>query len=91
MEQSRTPVNGHGEKITPLGVTDCAGLTDAPMGLEYVCIPLQGLRSASPRYTPAYDLAAPNGALPGTNEILWSLTQRLSEATVQIGIQVIMS
>ena len=26
-------------------------------------IPLQGLRSASPRYTPAYDLVAPNGAV----------------------------
>ena len=24
------------EKITPLGVTDCLGLTAAPMGLEWV-------------------------------------------------------
>ena len=33
------------------------------MGLEWECVLLQGLRSALPRYTPAYDLAAPNGAV----------------------------
>ena len=37
-------------------------LTAAPMGLEWLCVQLQGLHSASPRYTPAYALAAPNGA-----------------------------
>jgi len=39
-----------------------------------VWIPLQGLRSASPRYTPAYDLAAPNGAFQDTNEILYGVS-----------------
>ena len=37
------------------------------MGLEWECVRLQGLHSASPRYTPAYALTAPNGALPDTN------------------------
>ena len=43
------------------------GLTVAPMGLEWECVLLQGLHSASPRYTPAYALTAPNGALSDTN------------------------
>ncbi len=35
------------------------------MGLGFVCSLLQGLHSATPRYTPAYTLAAPNGAQSG--------------------------
>ena len=35
------------------------------MGLGFVCSRLQGLHSATPRYTPAYTLAAPNGAQSG--------------------------
>ena len=41
----------------------CQGLTAASMGLEWEFTLLQGLRSALPRYTPAYALTAPNGAV----------------------------
>ena len=44
------------------------------MGLEWECVRLQGLHSASPRYTPAYALTAPNGALPEINKIYWIMS-----------------
>ena len=34
------------------------------MGLEWVCVLLQGCNEAKPSVTPAYALTAPNGALP---------------------------
>ena len=40
----------------------CKDLLPPRWGLNG-CVLLQGLHSASPRYTPAYDLVAPNGAL----------------------------
>jgi len=40
------------------------------MGLEWEYVLLQGLHSASPRYTPAYALTAPNGALPDINNFV---------------------
>ena len=42
----------------------CKDLLPPRWGLNG-CVLLQGLHSASPRYTPAYDLTAPNGAFTG--------------------------
>ena len=51
--------------IKPVGLQGYQGFTAAPMGLEWECTLLQWLHSASPRYTHAYALTAPNGAVYG--------------------------
>ena len=57
-------------------------VTAAPMGLEFGCAHMiQGLRSASPRYTPAYDLVAPNGAIPSQGSSLLIHKMALNDST----------
>ena len=66
------------------------------MGLEWECVLLQGLHSASPRYTPAYALTAPNGALPDSNNqknhtsAAWSSDMMVCHRTVMVTMPITM-